>query len=312
MLLALGIVVLGVLVRVLFQEKKQLRSDLEMRLQAIENLEGPFARGLADSAPAPMKRALSLNIQLDAGFWAETLQLAPSELEEIRKSVRTREGFITVHIQEWRGGYTHIRVRPHLCPHEKETTFELFRGNRPGQLWRFRLPERPGEWGGSTLSLDWDGRQISLYAIGGRFESASAAERIPVDGNVFLKAPTEEGPRAEPYFKPCRKVEFYPDVYRFLAPWERCYEHGDAQRGLSWELWIEDCELLARSRTTADGRQRLLAGWHERFAWNDEGKEWYQRVERAVKDVFEKEMAELTPKLADIEAVAQPGLIEEA
>jgi hypothetical protein len=104
----------------------------------------------------------------------------------------------------------------------------------------------------------------------------------------------EEGPRAEPYFKPECRVEFYPDVHSFLPPWKRCYEHLDLQKGLAWRLWVEDCDLLTRSQGNgSDARRLLLAQWRERFAWNDAGKEWFERVAKAVEAEYEKEMAEL-------------------
>src|SRR5271168_2673632 len=86
-----AIVVLGVLVRILFQENKQVRSALETRLDAIEGLEGSFARKLADVGPAALRRCLILNIYLDVRFWVEVLQLTPLEMDEIKTRIRPRD-----------------------------------------------------------------------------------------------------------------------------------------------------------------------------------------------------------------------------
>lgn len=89
--MVLTVIVLGVLVRTLFLENKRIRSDLEARFKAIEDLDGPFACKLADAGPTPLNRALSLAIHLDIRFWAETLQLTSVELDEIRKSIRLHD-----------------------------------------------------------------------------------------------------------------------------------------------------------------------------------------------------------------------------
>ena len=111
----------------------------------------------------------------------------------------------------------------------------------------------------------------------------------PAPDNVFLTAPLDEGPTAEPYFKPDRRIEIWHDVYRYLQPWERCYQHLDLQRGLAWELWIEDCNLFTRSEgNSAEARHLLLAEWRDKFAWDDAGKEWYERVAKLIGDAAEK------------------------
>jgi hypothetical protein len=133
-----------------------------------------------------------------------------------------------------------------------------------------------------------------MYAVGGRFEFANFTESEPALHNVFLTIPTEEGPRAEPYFKPDCRVEFYPNVHSFLPPWERRYKHLDLQKGLAWSLTVEDCDLLTRSQGNGSNAwRRLLAQWRERFAWNDAGKEWFERVVKAVEAARKKETAEL-------------------
>ncbi len=143
--LVLTVGVLGFLVRTLFLENKQIRSDLESRLKAIEGLEGPFARTLADAGPAPLKHALHFAIHLDTRFSTETLQLTPAELDEVKASIRVHDdlskkagakdfdkwfyGDILVRIQEWRGGYTHVEVKYPLCPSEKPKTIDLYLGS---------------------------------------------------------------------------------------------------------------------------------------------------------------------------------------
>lgn len=308
--LILAVCMMGFLIRTLFLENKQIRSELESRLKAIEGLEGPFARTLTDSGPAPLKHALDFAIHLDTRFWTETLQLTPAELDEVKTSIRVHNdlskeadakdfdqwfyGDIRVRIQEWRGGYTHIEVDyPSLRP-EKQWSVDLYSKRQAG-LWRLELPA-PAEESIShgTLWLKWNGYHAKLYATGGRFGYASFMDTEPAPQNVFLTVPTEEGPRAEPYFKPGCRVEFYPDVRSFLPPWERRYEHLDLEKGLAWSLTVEDCDLLTRSKAnTSDARRLLLAEWRERFAWDDAGKEWFNRVAKAVDAAHEEETAEL-------------------
>ena len=84
LVLAIATLVLGLLVRDLFQENTQLRSDLESRLVAIEQIKGPFARMLSDAGPAPLRRVLTLSIQLDAAFWKYVLRMTPAELEQTK------------------------------------------------------------------------------------------------------------------------------------------------------------------------------------------------------------------------------------
>jgi hypothetical protein len=87
-ILAHAAVVLGILVRILFLENARVRSDLESRLHAIENLKGPFVHKLALTGPAPLNRVLALNIYLDVRFWVETLQLTPLEIHELKTRIQ--------------------------------------------------------------------------------------------------------------------------------------------------------------------------------------------------------------------------------
>jgi len=116
-----------------------------------------------------------------------------------------------------------------------------------------------------------------------------------VHHNIFLAVNLEEGPSAEVYyFTPDSKVETYPNVYQRLPLWERRYRHADSQKGIAWDLWIHDCDLLAHSKgNSQQARHSLLAVWRERYAWNDAGKEWYQRITKIIEDAHKKEMAEL-------------------
>jgi hypothetical protein len=213
----------------------------------------------------------------------------------LKISIRWFRGNLRVRIQEWRGGYTHIDVHNPLFPSEKRESIDLYGGNRHNSLWQFDLPARVGEFHSGTLTLEWDGYQARLYAVGGRFERASFMESDPARHNVFFNAPLNEGPTAEPYFRPAHRFEYLPDVYRYLHPWERYYQHLDVEKGLAWELWVEDCDLHTRSdHNGSEARRLLLAEWRENFAWNDAGKEWYQRVAKAMEDVNKTEMADMT------------------
>jgi hypothetical protein len=311
-LLTLATMALGLLVWYLFEQNNEIRASFESRLKAIESLDGPFARKLADEGPAPLKRVLSLGIHLDARFWAETLQLTQPELDEIKTSIlwhdvlsekgAALEDFgkwfysdVRVRIQEWRGGYAHIEVEYPYCPRKEPESIELYHGRSSADLWQFHFQSRPGGILGGSLWLKWDGHHIRLYAVGGRFGWASFMDPEPAPQNVFLAVPTEEGPRAEPYFRPDRRIEVYTNVYRWLSPWERCYEHLDLQKGLAWSLWIHDCDLFTRSQGNGSNAQRrLLAEWREQFAGSDAGKEWYERVAKSFEDAEAREWTELT------------------
>ena len=248
------------------------------------------------------------------------------QLEEIKTQVHdlkkdaSAEAFdehpfnITVRIEEWRGGYTHFLVQCPLYPLEKPKFNSRYDGQHNENLWQFEIPPHEGKWLSGWLWLETDGRFVRLYATGGRFGHASFVESGPAPENVFLSIPLSEGPAAEPYFKPDLKVEFAPQSYRYLLPWERCYQSPDAERGLAWELWINDCDLRTRTEgNETEGVARMLAGWHERFAWNEAGKAWYGRVARAIEGRYARERAELDHRpgtLDDAEPESQPGITE--
>jgi hypothetical protein len=294
-LLAIAVVAIGVIVRGLFGQVNQVRSGFESRIQAIETLEGPFGRKLTEAGPAPLMRALTLAVHLDARFWTETLGLTASELDEVKRWILWHDvlskkaaaedfdkwfyGDITVDIQEWRGGYTHVKVEYPLCPSEKKKTVDLYEGEQHGRLWRFDVPARPGVLGSSTLWLDWDGHRVRLYATGGRFGWASLTDTSPAPGNVFLTVPMSEGPEAEEYYSLADCADFYPPM------WSRRYQHLDLQKGLAWSLRVHDCGLLVRSEGNARAsRDLLFAEWRARFAWNDAGKEWLERFTKMYDD----------------------------
>src|SRR5437879_3894936 len=96
-IVALATAVLGFLVWNLYRQHKQLRSELDSRVRAIEDLGEPFASKLAASvAVVPLKRGIHLGIHMDEAFWRETLQLSPEELKEIRTSVDVHKKFSDV------------------------------------------------------------------------------------------------------------------------------------------------------------------------------------------------------------------------
>jgi hypothetical protein len=305
-LLAIATRVLGVLVRILFERNNEIRSVFESRFKAIESLDGPFGRKLADADPAPLKRALSLGIHLDARFWTETLQLTRAEVDEIKTSIRLHDVFsekgatledfdkwfygdIWVHIQEWRGGYKHVEVKYPFCPRKVPESTERYHGRSSANLWRFDLPSRVGEFHSGTLWLEWDGHRVTLSA-GSLFGWAHFLNPEPAPPAMFLTVPLQEGPEAEQYyFTPDRKVQTLPDAHEQLPPWERCYEHLDLQKGLAWQLWIHDCDLFTQSQgSEQEARRRLLAEWRELSA----DKEWYMRIAKMFEDVEAKERAE--------------------
>ncbi len=68
-----------------------------------------------------------------------------------------------------------------------------------------------------------------------------------------------------------------------------------SKRALPGASRFEDCDLFTRSQGNGSkARPYLLSEWREQFAWDDAGKEWYERVAKAVQDVNAREWAELT------------------
>jgi hypothetical protein len=308
--LAIVAVALGVIVRNLFRQLNQIRLGFESRLRAIEGLEVPFRHKLAEAGPAPLKRGLTLGIHLDARFWSETLQLTVAELDEIKTSIRlhdvlTKEGGtkdfdswfygdILVHIQEWRGGYTHVKVEHPFIPSERPKSIDLYDGRRRKRLWQFDLPLRKdGFLSGGTLWLDWDGAHLRLYATGARFGWASLTDTDPAPGNVFLSVPVGEGPQSEAYYRLSYSADLHPPM------WNRRYQHLDLQKGLAWSLAVDDCDLLAGSEGSArTSRDLLFAEWHTRFAWNEEGRDWLKRFAKIYEDREARESAKLAERSA--------------
>jgi hypothetical protein len=297
-ILAIATMVLGALVSMLFQETKQLRSDLELRLQAIEQLEGPFARKLAEAGPAPLKRVLALNVKVFSKFWKDVLHLTPAQVEEVKVHLHnirkdaSAEVFdhcffeVRIRIEEWRGGFTHCEVEYPSSPLLQPRSRSRYDGGRGEGFWHFNIPPYEGDRrSGGTLQLETNGRIVTLNATGGRFGYVSSVDTGPAPENVFLAIPLTEGPSAERYFKPAFRVDFAPECTRCLRPWERYYQHLDVDKGLAWDLWIDDCDLRTRTEgneTTASAQ--MLADWRERFAWNEEGKSWHERVSNAIQE----------------------------
>jgi|SRR5579859_189949 len=289
----LAVVVLGVLVRTLFLENR----DVESRLKVIEGAEGPFARKLADTSP-PLLRVLNLDIHWETSFWTDTLGLTPTELDEIRvreklcpwyidASKKTNwSGHLTIRVQVWRGGYTHINVENPFSSHNPKS-IELYSGYSRTDLWRFSLPSRVGEFT-PELTLEMDGHGVKLYAAGSRFRSADA-----MDGwrAVFLSIPLHEGPTSE---------EYYDDTC--LAGWNRHYQHRDPQKALAWDLRIQDSDLRARSEEKEEeARRLLLADWEKQFAWDDAGKKWFERRAKRIERALEERAAARQKELAEWE-----------
>ena len=258
---------LGLFVWALARENQHLRSQVESRLNSIETLGEPLASKLAVAGPVPLKRAIHLHIHLDETFWRDTIQLSPAELEKLRTSVHLHsdlsktgtEDFwkasyydITVRIQQWHGGYTHIDVRGPLQNHN---SIELYPGNSSSLLWRLLLPPVAGEeLAFPTVKMETNGYSIRLLAAGSRFGYEHTRE------DSLLEVPLEEGATLGMFFKPDYKTEVSPGVLKDAIPWVRCYQNIDLKKGLAWQLWIDDCELFARSGGSSwRAKQYLLA-----------------------------------------------------
>ena len=87
-LLIFATILLAMMLWTLFEWVRQLRSEIETRLQAIEEPRDTFAAKLRAVAPAPLKRVLSLGIHVDEVFWRNTLQCSAEELEELKSILR--------------------------------------------------------------------------------------------------------------------------------------------------------------------------------------------------------------------------------
>jgi hypothetical protein len=276
-------------------ENRQIRSDFGSRLKAIEGIEGPFAHKF-DGASPPLARVLKLDIHWETHFWTGTLGLTPTELDEIRRREKLWPVYIdvskktnwaatlSVRVQEWRGGYTHIAVENPFPSHGPES-IELYSGYSRTKLWRFSLPT-PADLFLSDLILDMDGQRAKLYATGSRFSSEDAIESWRT---VFLSIPLHEGPEAEGY---------YDDTC--LPDWNRRYRHIDSQKGLAWDLWFQDFDLRARCEGQEDeARRLLLMEWKSRFAWDDAGKQWFERIVKGIERALEESAAAKQKELAE-------------
>jgi hypothetical protein len=299
-LLTIATLVLAAFVWTLFEQDKEIRSGFEARLKAVEGLEGPFARKLADTGPAALLSVLSLDIRLETQFWTQTLQLTPVELDEIRPQVSSWPWYedlskktnwsccVRIRIQKWRGGYTQIRVENPFNKDSPEAVTDLFDGLARADLWRFFLPRRAGE-SSPELRLELDSGGVKLSA---RWASRfSLTDSFDAEGVVFLSVPLLEGPAAEQYYCDHEVANTYPSM------WKRRYEHLDLQKGLAWSLSVHDYDLLARSEGDCrESRDLLLAEWRARFAYNDAGKEWFRRVSKMFEDWDARKKTELAER----------------
>jgi hypothetical protein len=298
-IIALATAFLGFLVWVLFQMHKELRCQLESRVRAIEDLSEPFASKLARSGPVPLTRVLHLDIQLDERFWRETLRLSSEVIKGIQppiwlhgdSSKEDQERFqrtgylnqdISVHIQEWRGGYTHIDVQSHrVAGGARHSTQQKRYPGDDGRLllWSLSLPDCKGEsfWTDfPVLELGIVDSCVTLYVHGDkRFVSEKTGEP-----EAFLAVPLAEGCGLAPFHKQDYKTRFdhegetCSDPYRDVEPWLRCYQDLDLEKRLAWRLWIRDCELFARSEGDYYRASRVLIdGYREKSCSLDSGCE---------------------------------------
>jgi hypothetical protein len=232
---------------------------------------------------------------LDQTFWRETLGLSAEELEAIKRSAPLHNEFsrkdleqfqrwfyfdISIRIQEWRGGYTHIDIHG---PLEERHSTEMYRGPYSrASLWTLCLPSRAGEIMGPCLCLLFDGSYIRLHCSGGRFGWLGFGEQEPAPENIFFTVPLVEGPAVAVFHKPDYKIEIWEDVYKDVDPWQQCYQDLDIKRGLAWQLWIHDCDLFARSEGSCSKANHLLLADYRRIAANfyttKERKAYYERL----------------------------------
>jgi hypothetical protein len=184
-----------------------------------------------------------------------------------------------------------------LYPSEKPKSGRRYDGNHDERFWQFEIPPQADEWSAGTLWLERKGELVTLHATGGRFGDPAS---------VFLAVPLSEGPPAEQYFRPALPVEYASGACWF-QPWGRFYQHLDAHKGLGWDLWIEDCDLRTRAKwNERKALDQMLADWRGRFAWNDEGKAWHERVAKAVEDPYGQERAKPDPRAGGPQEDAAP------
>jgi len=309
-------------VRELLRKNRQ----LESRIQAIENLSEPFASNVARAVPVPLGRVIHVNIHFDETFWRETLKLSSEELEEIKTSVPLHNEFskdgleqfekwfyldIHIRIQEWRGGYKHVDVQG---PLQERSSREFYPGGRADScLWSFSLPPRPGDIGLPSVTLSIDEFWVRLWAFGGRFGYDEPLPLFMESPNSFLAVPLTEGRAAAPFHKQDYKIETWPDVYQDVKPWLRCYQNLDIKQGLAWQLWIQDCELFARSGGNSYQADSCLLEDYRRiiadYRTGEENRAFYQHLADSIEARREAERIRiLCERLDRDEADAKKGV----
>lgn len=267
-----------VFVRVLIFYLKEIESQfksLVSRIEAIEKIKDPFRQAPSGVGPTPIIRTFNLRIAFSEEFWAKTLELTPAEIEIVKKA-----GFVSnkwwakglqIRCQEWRGGYTTLNLTLSFSGDDQPKTFEFQGFQLHADLWRFELPERVEQFRPTKLTLEVRNSQVRLYADGGTFNWVNPEDPEPSPHNILLTIPIREGPNAEPYFKPGFRDETYPGVFRALKPFERFYEHDDTEKGLAWEVFIDDFDLAIHSKgDDRAARKILLASWQKQFAWSED------------------------------------------
>jgi len=301
---------LAVFAWLFLQDYKKLRSDLESRLTAIEKIQGEFARNLAKAGPVPLKRVLTIGIHLDAKFWRDTLSLAPSEMEDIQRRLfvpnmlgAPEAGMFSsfhytlcIRIQEWRGGYRQVTVEQSLpessfptglgsakSNEQREKIIELYPTGSHDTLWIFKRTSN-GSLFDDKLFLELGNGSIKLRGWGQRFGRITNKDyEWYWSGYPYLDIPHYEGPEAERFFKQEKKK-----IDR--KAWTRFYEHSDDERGIAWQLKVEDCDLHARSQgVNWEAVELLLADWKERFYRSDEVIEWHRRIAEVLRKSIQGE-----------------------
>jgi hypothetical protein len=219
-LLTIATLVLAAFVWILFEQNKEIRSGFEARLKAIEGLEVPFARKLADAGLAPLLCVLSLDIRLETQFSTQTLQFTPAELDEIRPAdqlVALVRRFIEEN-QFWLLRQdTHPEVARRLHPVEPfnkgrpETVTDLYDGLSRADFWRFYLPRSTGEFlTPPELCLELESSAVKLSARWAR--RLSLTDALDTEGVILFSIPLLEGPAAEQYYCDDEFANAYPSM----------------------------------------------------------------------------------------------------
>jgi hypothetical protein len=254
---------------------------------------------------------IHLRVALDAKFWRETLNLSNEELEHVRASRPVDLEFlnankpdfvwseVTICIEEWRGGFTHIRVdgppsaQPSIwCPPSgfaltpEHRSVDLYPGNSDARLWSFDLPGRDSEIVPPTLELSISRYWIKLYATGGRFGHHGE----PVNNNTFFSISRDEGEIASHCLTGSHNnTSGYVDSEE---AWLRHYKEIDHRHGLVWQLSVRDCELFARAQGNSWEARLLLIADYRKLASDPRSAERLKSVYRSLADSMEERLEE--------------------